>query len=351
MGFRKFLLASLILVLALPISVSFAQVNAPPAITYSTLPKPIWQTPPIYPRLAQRRGREGWALLGFTIEIDGSVSGVTVLDSYGDDKFGSSSVKAMQQWTYKPATLNGEKIRLCNREQLVTFRIKDQKGARRTFIRKYKKAMEHIRNRQLDEAQFMTKELSQIDDLNLYELPYVNVALGMLAEMKGDTVSALRSYSRAVRADGAYLEKDAYRAVLRHYFASLVSSKRFSNALNAYNTIDESEKLKSDDPIAKAAKEIEALKFSGEAFVVPVEIDEDCNCGDDQPLFHYELLRREIGIRNLNGSLSKLKMSCDATTATTEYEPGWTWRAPASWGDCSVMFYGEPGTTFQIVEY
>ena len=66
---------------------------------------------PKYPRAAQRRGLSGWVDVIFTVEIDGTVTDVTVRDSDPGDTFVKSAINAVEKWEFEPVIENGVAIR------------------------------------------------------------------------------------------------------------------------------------------------------------------------------------------------------------------------------------------------
>jgi protein TonB len=69
---------------------------------------PLNTPDPLYPRRARKRGIEGWVKTGFTIEPDGSVSGIQILDSKPAGIFDSITRKTVSKWKFKPQLLNGK---------------------------------------------------------------------------------------------------------------------------------------------------------------------------------------------------------------------------------------------------
>ena len=73
-------------------------------------PSVLFQVLPVYPYALQRNGVKGEALIGFFVSTDGSVSH-PVIWSATDIRFGESAREAVRNWRYKPAEMNGTKIR------------------------------------------------------------------------------------------------------------------------------------------------------------------------------------------------------------------------------------------------
>ncbi len=68
---------------------------------------PVFLMQAQYPREAALDGTEGWVKLVFTIERDGSVSDVEVVESYPRRVFDSAAVAAMYKSKFKPRVVDG----------------------------------------------------------------------------------------------------------------------------------------------------------------------------------------------------------------------------------------------------
>jgi protein TonB len=71
-------------------------------------PDKVVNVAPAYPELAQRVRLEGLVILEAVIDVSGSVTSTRVLR--GHPLLDQAAVDAVQQWKFKPATLNGEVI-------------------------------------------------------------------------------------------------------------------------------------------------------------------------------------------------------------------------------------------------
>ena len=81
---------------------------------------PLFKVQPIYPRRAQERGTEGFAIVSFTITESGTVENATTLEGYcGDPQgpeeemrpctlFNSASARAALKLKYKPKIVDGK---------------------------------------------------------------------------------------------------------------------------------------------------------------------------------------------------------------------------------------------------
>ncbi len=71
---------------------------------------PLVRVQPQYPRRAQERGIEGFAVVELTVNPDGSVpaESVVVVEAEPAGYFEANSIKAAQKFKYKPKVVNGQ---------------------------------------------------------------------------------------------------------------------------------------------------------------------------------------------------------------------------------------------------
>ena len=80
----------------------FDQVDTEPAL--------IQGVPPEYPYKARKAGLTGKVFLKFIVNVDGSVSDVSVLGTIGSEAFHQAAIDAISQYRFKPGTLNGKVV-------------------------------------------------------------------------------------------------------------------------------------------------------------------------------------------------------------------------------------------------
>ncbi len=80
-----------------------------PPVAVSSLQR-VKYVAPKYPRAAQRRNISGWVDVIFTVDIDGSVTNISIRDSNPGDTFVASATKAVEAWKFEPIIDNGVAI-------------------------------------------------------------------------------------------------------------------------------------------------------------------------------------------------------------------------------------------------
>ncbi|MEM7278196.1 MAG: TonB family protein [Pseudomonadota bacterium] len=78
--------------------------------------------PPVYPRSALRKDKEGWVEVEFTVKKDGRTENIQVINANQGTVFNKATIQAVSQWQFEPRNFAGELIdqRVATR---VSFRL------------------------------------------------------------------------------------------------------------------------------------------------------------------------------------------------------------------------------------
>lgn len=158
---------------------------------------------------------------------------------------------------------------------------------------------------------------------------------------------------RNAAGDRRILNNDAlHRSLLESLLAAELRLGQYRRAMTT------AEQLRAEFPAESWTPELDglverlfALRDSGDYLTTRGRI-EDAVLPDEQPAFWtHKPLRRQIGIEDVEGHISGLDLRCAWHRAVLTYDPGVALRLPEDWGTCDVYVYGEPETTFTLVEY
>ena len=112
-------LATMFLVACVPCFLSAA---APPTSTERISAASLRRTKivsPVYPRFALDSRIEGYVVMEFTIQPDGSTTDIVVVDAEPSVIFDESAVYALSQWRYEPVVRDGKAV-----SQAASIRVK-----------------------------------------------------------------------------------------------------------------------------------------------------------------------------------------------------------------------------------
>ncbi len=83
----------------------------------------VFNSQPTYPRNAIRMGREGFVVVEFDVDSDGSVLDPYVLESEPTGVFERAAIKAVRKWLFTPPTYNGVSVKINDVRAKVIFAL------------------------------------------------------------------------------------------------------------------------------------------------------------------------------------------------------------------------------------
>jgi len=306
--------------------------------------KSLTRVEPKYPISAARKGQEGWTVLSFIIEADGSVSSPIIEDSSGNRMINNASLRAVKEWQYTPATENGKAVQQCNQSVRLDFTLAgDNQGATRKFVRKYKEINQLVNDKNLNEAKEGLDRLKSKPRWNLYEDAWYYNLLAAYHRANGDKQGQLSALNRVISAKN-YIPSDIRTNALVNAFSLNLS---LSNLASGIANAKQLEKIEGNEQVvAKLAPyldKIDALVASDKLLIKQGKIEEDS-------AWHHKLMRSSFALTEVTGDLHKLEVRCNNKVFTYQVSEDRTWVIPDKWGQCNVYIHGADDTSFKLVE-
>ena len=84
----------------------------------------IVRVQPVYPAVAEARGLEGWVLVQFDVQADGSVANAFVVES-SSRQFEKAALAAAYRFRFKPRVVDGNPVATAGIQNLFRFEIPD----------------------------------------------------------------------------------------------------------------------------------------------------------------------------------------------------------------------------------
>ncbi len=340
-----------LLLFALPHSLA-AENSEAPGMHHGVSAMPIKRPAPRYPGSELGRGQQGWVQLSYVVTADGEIVDPVVENSSGSHAFEKEALRTVKRWAYEPATWDGVPVQQCRTKVMITFALEGAgTGVTKKFYRRYKKIDKAIGNGELAKAQKMVDDA--VDDLNLSlsETAWLWTARARLAGLNGDKAAQLSALRKATRNNGKWVDEKLYPNLLLLRTALEMEKGHLSEALSTHDKLVKTQldnpMLEKLDPLVSKVREVVA---SETVLSIPARIGEKEDCKDCATNWHYDPLRRKFSIANVNGSLRDIEFRCAWQRVVDKVREDYTWEVPEDAGDCSIIVFGEPGTTFNLLE-
>lgn len=312
--------------------------------------KPIERSPPRYPAHELRRNQQGWVVLNFVVTNDGRVVEPVIEDSSGSPNFERAAMQTVEDWRYEPALLNGKPVQQCKTKVRIAFAIRgSQDKVSRPFYNRYRKMEQTLNEGDIETASVELESALQSDGLTLAEMTWLWALSARIAGMQGDTEQQLSALRRATAGSPDWTPEDLRVGLLTTRTALELETGDFSAAMQSY------EDLRSIDSADTSAldpfiEQISSLVNSEKLFFAEARIGGNPNCETCDSQWQYRPLRRAIEIADVDGELGNLELRCEWQHFVDRAREGVRWTIPEGWGDCSLVVYGETGSTFKLFE-
>lgn len=311
-----------------------------------TVPEPIKRVHPKYPLDAVRQGREGWAIFSFVIDEEGKVKDVILKDSSGSADITKAAKKAVKKWRYKPAFENGKAIPQCVNTVQLDFKMGKGRttGTSRSFISKYTKAQEALKTENYTEVETILESMNKNRKMHLSENNYMHLLSAEYAKTQNDKESRLFHLSRVSTNNTSHNEKQKM-AMLYQIFVLEIELQKYQYAYNTYEQLISLEAAKPYLPaLEKTINKVNSVINGNKNIVIQANLEE-------KEHWYIPLVRSEFSIREIEGALHTLDVRCANKRHVYTIKQNNTWKLPSKWDSCSIYVYGEPKTTFKLVEH
>lgn len=306
---------------------------------------PISRAKPKYPTSAARQGQEGWVVMSFVVGTDGKVSSPIIEDTSNGKVFNRAAERAIKKWVYEPTTSNGKAIEQCKNTVRFDFKLANKKqGARKKFVRSYKKIVESIDAKKFDEAKESIEKLQNKGSWNLYEDAWISSLKAQLYNGLEDNEKELAALRVLSYGNESYFDNDTRLNHLVRLFSLSVDHKLYRKALSVAKKVKKIDKKKKIYfKLEKVVFQIEQFLDSGGEYVVEGQLS-------NKGIWSYGLARKSFGFVGDISNLRKLDVRCDNKHSVYSIAKDSVWTIPSSWGKCRVFVYGDNNSVVNLVE-
>ena len=314
----------------------------------------VERSAPSYPGRELRQGNEGWVLVNYCIDEAGKPQNLSIADSTGNSGFERAALRAVRDWQYEPAKLDGKASWQSNNHVYLTFAVsQDERGARPPYIREHKKALRLLEENDLDGAAEILERVASRDDLNLYEYAKFWELRARYAGLAGDLRLFDLALHRATASEGKWIGRESHAQLLAlrvgvdlelgHYGASLAAHSELVELLGEDHELVARSTAMTDQLLAIIDGD-QVLATDGE-----IRPRGEChNCFDD---WSFSPVRRRLSFVDVVGRIDTIRMRCTHKHYEAPFSGAVEWQIPESWGGCHVTLSGELGARFRALQW
>lgn len=319
--------------------------------------EPLKRLPPNYPSSALSAGREGWARVSFIISETGEIIAPMIEDSSHRD-FDAPSLRAVEAWRYKPATVGGKPVEQSMVETMIRFQLEGATGASAAYIKQYRAIIDLIAAKNLTEAAPLLQALES-GRLNFYEeawlwwLKYVYLDATGTADPAALEVPLRRALGSSETANDDYLPPDVYVSASQRLFVARARGGDFSGAVNVFERLKASKTAQRSKHYEEIVAQLEPVHREIMDRVNGPNILRQQARVEEHDYWVHRMLRRSFAIGDVQGgAIDVVDVRCKrANRRFVSLPADAVLTIPASWGDCGVYIKGDVGTTFTFEEY
>lgn len=288
---------------------------------------------------------EGWAIVRFTVGTDGRTTDARIVDKLPASLAERDIERAVEAWTFEPATADGEPIDWFNNEAAIVFDAEDvPPEPPPAFIAAYGEAAGLLEAGQYADALRSNDRLLQMPGMRLRELALAHVQRAAIGIALGDNHEAYAAILRATDPLVPALDPEQLSIALQYRNALELQLGDAGAVLETFRRRRALGPVPVDDPVGSRIDAIEQVLADQESVIVVT-----AKVLDEQ--WRHVPARRTFAIANIDGSIGTIHVECDRRTADLEYMPDSEWTLPESWGRCMLAIDGRRDTTFRFFEF
>lgn len=311
---------------------------------------PVLITPktPRFPHAPRRLGKEGWVVLDFMVDPKGKPYEIEATRLGGHKSFVEEAVRAVEQFVYEPASLNGRPVH-ARTTRTIRFSLGDKLYPRvsRDFFHVYQNFLREAFEANSETAIHQSyQQLSAFGIQKTGEMELLNFAKALYASRIKDHFRAMEYLTDALsleNEDSVFQDEERLRH-LQSLFWLQFHNKNFGAALDTWQRIEpklsDSRKRSS---YTNLVTQILGYKESERAFAARRSIN-------GTKRFAHKLLTNAFTLSNVEGSLTTAKLYCISGFIIYEIELQVRYVVPPNLSDCRLVVTGSPNTTFTISE-
>lgn len=289
---------------------------------------------------------EGKVTVNYMVDTQGNVFEPVVVESYGHRSFDTAALRAISRFKFEPATLEGQAVESAGFTRLV-FSLSDAHVVREQFGYDYQRVMDSLSETDQERSKRLLDSLEIDEPVNHIEYAYLHFAKYRFTELYG-SISEQQTYlseALIVDFDGNYiLEESLVLPLKQKLFVLSVMTKHYLDAVSLFEDIASSGDREFINKFSSAYQQLLGVREDESSYARA----EDLGKSGVQNL---GLFKSGFYMDNVVGDIAELKLRCQAKYQFFAFDPELTYQIPDSFGECRIQVIGDPGSTYDFVQF
>jgi len=314
--------------------------------TNFTPARPILHAP-IPPQSTFARTLNGFVLLQYVVGVDGKVRSVDLLQRQGGPtKFVEAVVATVRSWTFEPASLNGKPIETTRTYQVTLYGPGNDLVAREFVRDAYSRGTQLIQSGKDSEALSALNGAGNLLELNFYERSILAYPLALIAFKKKDYLETRRLVGLAHELGTRRLPPVTEVGLWELRIQSDLMLGDMADANWSYSMLEKHDGFNMSSPVLRPMDKAKATVDTFPILPVTAKIPSK----EEGDVYWFSLYRNSFSFQTVSGSLEKFMLVCNPQMMESKITETAQWRVPKSWGQCGLIVFGAPGSTFRILQ-
>jgi hypothetical protein len=314
----------------------------------------------------KKKDQEARLTLRVTVEADGKPSKVEIVDGFYNAAYARGATAFAMAGRYIPARRDGKPVVGVFLFRM-SFLLDQTPGMRKALTPEFRAAMSEavklIDAQEMEAAQMQVEHMVADEVKSVYEYNVMQATLAETFDRTGHPLEALESCRLATMpmfvglakyvpgskpprntSENYALQEPVLSEALRDCMLREASLGYAYNALNSYLQLAGLAPLPPEDPVVDVARQMEERLKADQPLIARAKIVRN---GE----WRHDLYRPVFRIMDVkHGTLRSIQLHCGKEERELKVVEDRNWSLPATWKDCRVVFTGELGTEFYIVE-
>lgn len=223
-------------------------------------------------------------------------------------------------------------------------------GARSVFIEHYDNFAKALMAGDSAQAHAALDALQAVTELNDYEQAYIHLARYQLAEQRraspAEQLRPLQAMFDTINGAATLvpLPQQLTTMARRALFKLQMQSNHLREAMYTYEQMQANGDSEAVSAFSDAMAQVKALADNEQHYAISALLDDT---GEWQLALH----KRQFFIDAVQGIVSSVDAACEKKQQSLQVEALIGYTVPASWGQCTLTFRGQPDTSFVVTQF